>query len=171
MMFKRLLTAGLMALFCAGTATAASQLNSVQVTPTATTATVDLRTTGSFAHKEYRPDEYTLMVDLTGVAANAAVERAVTVNSSALKGYKISHYTSASGGEVTRINFSLGEQVTADVNDVSTGLQILLTGDPLSARSHAASVAPVAPSPASRAAAPSKPAQTETAKLPQSASP
>src|SRR5208337_3376542 len=81
MKFKRLLTAGLMALFCAGTATAASQLNSVQVTPTASTATVSLRTTGSFAHKEYRPDDHLLMIDLTDVTADASVERAVVVNS------------------------------------------------------------------------------------------
>ena len=65
MKFKRLLTAGLMALFCAGTATAASQLNSVHVTPKDNTATVSLQTTGSFAHKEYRPDEHLLLIDLT----------------------------------------------------------------------------------------------------------
>ena len=70
MRFKRLLTVGLMALLCAGTATAASQLNSVQVTPKANTATVNLRTTGSYAHKEYRPDEHLVLVDLTGVTAD-----------------------------------------------------------------------------------------------------
>ena len=60
MKFKRLLTVGLMALFCAGTATAASQLNSVQCHAKGNTATVSLRTTGSFAHKEYRPDEHSV---------------------------------------------------------------------------------------------------------------
>ncbi len=106
MKFKRLLTVGLMALLCAGTATAASQLNSVQVMPKANTATVNLRTTGSFTHKEYRPDEHLLLVDLTGVTADAAVERTATLNSAVLKSYKLSSYTSASGGDVTRINWN-----------------------------------------------------------------
>ena len=116
MKFKRLLTVGLMALFCAGTATAASQLNSVQVTPKANTATVSLRTTGSFAHKEYRPDEHLLLVDLTGVTTDPAVERTVALHSAVLKSYKLSSYTSASGSEVTRIEMTLGDNVTADVN-------------------------------------------------------
>jgi len=75
MRFKRLLTVGLMALLGAGTATAASQLNSVQVTPAANAATVNLRTTGSYAHKEYRPDEHLMLVDLTGVTADPALAR------------------------------------------------------------------------------------------------
>ena len=128
MKFKRLLTVGLMALFCAGTATAASQLNSVQVTPKANTATVNLRTTGSFSHKEYRPDDHMLLVDLAGVTADAAVAQTAALSSAVLKSYKLSSYTSASGSDVTRIELELGEQVTADVNDVSDGVQILLTG-------------------------------------------
>ena len=125
--FKRLLTVGLMALFCAGTATAASQLNSVQVTPKANAATVTLRTTGSYAHKEYRPDEHLMLVDLTGVTADPAVERTVTLNSAVLKGYKLSSYTSASGSEVTRIELELGDDVGLEVVDRSDGLQILLS--------------------------------------------
>jgi type IV pilus assembly protein PilQ len=165
MKFKRLLTAGLMALFCAGTATAASQLNSVQVTPTASTATVNLRTTGSFAHKEYRLDDHVLMVDLTGVTADAAVEREAAPNSAVLKSYKISRYTSASGSEVTRIAFTLGDQVTADVNDVSDGLQVLLTGGaPGTAKSlaSAATVGPPAPPTVKSVADVPKPAPAET---------
>ena len=60
MKFNRLLMAGLMALLWAGTATA-SQLNSVHVTPKANTATVTLQTTGTFAHKEYRPDDHLML--------------------------------------------------------------------------------------------------------------
>jgi type IV pilus secretin PilQ/predicted competence protein len=127
MKFKRLLMAGLMALCCAATATA-SQLDSVQVTPKANTATVNLRTTGSFAHKEYRPEENVLTIDLTGVTSAPAVERTLQLDSAVLKGYKLTSYTSASGAEVTRIEFTLGDQVTADVNDMSSGLQILMTG-------------------------------------------
>jgi type IV pilus secretin PilQ/predicted competence protein len=127
MKFKRMLTVGLMALFGAGTATAASQLNSVQVTPKANTATVTLRTTGSYAHKEYRPDQHLVLVDLTGVTASPAVERAVALDSAVLKGYKLSSYTSASGGEVTRIELVLGDGVSVAVSDKSDGLQILLS--------------------------------------------
>jgi type IV pilus assembly protein PilQ len=162
MKVKRLLTVGLMALFCASTATAASQLNSVQVTPTATTATVSLRTTGSFAHKEYKPEDHVLMVDLTDVTASAAVEPAVSLNSAVLKSYKVSRYTSASGSEVTRIVFTLGDQVTADVNDVSDGLQVLLVGAPVIADSKSPAVplaSPSAPLPAKSASPAVKPIQ------------
>ena len=127
MKFKRLLTVGLMALFCAGTAMAVSQLNAVQVAPKATTTTINLRTTGSYAHKEYRPDEHLALVDLTGVTADAAVERAVELNSAALKSYKLSSYTGPSGLPVTRIELVLGDKVSVDVNDQSDGLKIQLT--------------------------------------------
>jgi type IV pilus assembly protein PilQ len=166
MTFKRLLTVGLMALFCAGTATAASQLNSVQVTPTATAATVNLRTTGSYAHKEYRPDEHLMLIDLTGVTAASAVDHAAAVTSSALRGYKLSTYTSASGSEVTRIELALGDGVSVSVNDVSDGLKIQLnTGGSSTSASPAplASVpAPTRPAPVTSAAALPKPALAET---------
>ena len=173
MKFKRLLTVGLMALICAGTATAASQLNSMQVTPKANTATVNLRTTGSFTHKEYRPEEHLLLIDLAGVTADAAVERTATLSSAVLKSYKLSSYTSASGSDVTRIQLELGEQVTADVNDVSGGLQVLLTGGgPATADSSAAvssDVSSSAPAPAEIAVAVSKPTPAEMSNLPQRA--
>ena len=149
MRFKRLLTVGLMALLCAGTATAASQLNSVQVTPAANAATVNLRTTGSYAHKEYRPDEHLMLVDLTGVTADPAVDRTAAVNSAALKSYKLSTYTSASGSQVTRIELVLGDGVTTNVSDESYGLKIQLnSGEPAISASSVGSSAPSASSPA-----------------------
>ena len=173
MKFKRLLTVGLMALICAGTATAASQLNSMQVTPKANTATVNLRTTGSFTHKEYRPEEHLLLIDLAGVTADAAVERTATLSSAVLKSYKLSSYTSASGSEVTRIQLELGEQVTADVNDVSGGLQVLLTGGgPATADSSAvvsSDASSSAPATVEVTVAVSKPTPAEISNSPQRA--
>jgi type IV pilus assembly protein PilQ len=167
----RLLTVGLMALFCVGTATAASQLNSVQVTPAATAATVNLRTTGSYVHKEYRPDEHLMLVDLTGVTAAPAVAHTAAVNSAALKGYKLSTYTSASGSEVTRVELELGEGVTANVNDESDGLKIQLSSGastiPASPALHASVAAALASSPALSAAP--KPTLAETANPPRPA--
>jgi len=167
MRFKRLLTVALMALFCAGTATAASQLNSVQVTPKENTATVTLRTTGSFAHKEYRPDDHLVLIDLNGVTADAAVQRAATLSSAVLKGYKLSSYTSASGSEVTRIELVVGDGVSLEVTDKSDGLQILLSSGgikaasaPAPAPSSAASPLPVVPP--SKDSSP-KPAQPQSA--------
>jgi type IV pilus assembly protein PilQ len=139
-----------MALLSAGTATAASQLNSVQVTPKAGTMTVTLRTTGSYAHKEYRPDQHLVLVDLTGVTAAPAVERAVTLESVVLKGYKLSSYTSASGSEVTRIELVLGDDVGVEVSDKSDGLQILLSGN--AAKASAPSTAAFSPANFSNAA-------------------
>src|SRR5690242_9193080 len=116
MKFNRLLTAGLMALLCAGTA-AASQLNSVRVTPKANTATVTLKTTGSFAHKEYRPDDHLMLVDLTGVSSDPSLAHATPMNSAVLKRYAVSTYTNASGTVVTRLELALGDKVSADVVD------------------------------------------------------
>ena len=151
MRFKRLLTVALMALFGAGTATAASQLNSVQVTPKENAATISLRTTGSFAHKEYRPDDHLVLIDLNGVTPDAAVKRAATLNSAVLKGYKLSSYTSASGSEVTRIELVVGDGVSLEVTDNSDGLQVLLSNSgikaasaPAPAPSSAASPLPIA---------------------------
>ncbi|HVJ05533.1 MAG TPA: type IV pilus secretin PilQ [Candidatus Saccharimonadales bacterium] len=159
---KRLLTVLLMALFCAGTAMAASQLNSLQVTPKENTAVVNLRTTGSFAHKEYRPSEHTVLVDLTGVNADAAIERVATVSSAVLKSYKLSDYTSASGSHVTRIELALGDGVGVEVVDRSDGLQILLSGN--------ASTAPVSRGEVSSVAS-SFPVATATVAAPKPAAP
>lgn len=167
MKFERLLTVGLMALFCAGTAMAASQLNSVQVTPKTNAATVSLHTTGSFAHKEYRPDEHSVLVDLTGVTAGSAVERAVALSSAVLKGYKITSYTSGAGSEVTRVELALGDGVIVEVNDKSDGLQIVLNSrNSKSSTSTVTSVAGSFPSASTQgpAAAP-RPAAGNAAKL------
>jgi type IV pilus assembly protein PilQ len=157
MRFKRLLTVGLMALFCAGTATAASQLNSVQVEAAPNGMTVNLRTTGSFAHKEYRADQHLMLVDLAGVTADAAVQRTAALSSAILKGYKLSSYTSASGSEVTRIELQLGDDVSVDVQDQSDGLQVLLKSGvkPVLAPSATSSTGKVA---GSSAASPALPA-------------
>jgi type IV pilus assembly protein PilQ len=154
MRVKRLLTVALMALFCAGSATAASQLNAVQVTPKDNTATVSLRTTGSFAHKEYRADDHLLLIDLTGVTLDAGIQRTATVGSSVLKSYKLSSYTSASGSDVARIELVVGDGVSFDVADKSDGLQILLNG--AGAPKPSTTAAPVASSAASPIQAPSK---------------
>jgi len=128
MKFMRVLSAGLMALLCAGTALAASQLNAVHVTPKGDTATVSLQTTGSFAHKEYRPEEHMLLIDMTGVTSDPNLVRTVLFRSPVLKSYALSSYTSAAGTEVTRLALMLGDNVSAEVVDASGGLSIMLSG-------------------------------------------
>jgi type IV pilus assembly protein PilQ len=147
MRVKRLLTVALMALFCAGTATAASQLNSLQVTSSQNAAAINLLTTGSFAHKEYRPDDHLVLVDLTGVTPDANVPRAATLNSSVLKSFKLSSYTSASGSDVTRIELVIGDGVGLVVADKSDGLQILLSTTASNATAVQAPAPPSAGSP------------------------
>jgi len=87
------------------------------------------------AHKEYRPDAHMVLVDLSGVTADPAVERAAALNSAVLKGYKLSSYTSASGSEVTRVELTLGDGVSVAVKDNSDGLQILLSSSSASSKS------------------------------------
>ena len=126
MRVNRLLTVALMALFCAGTATAASQLNSVQVTPKDNLAVLNLHTTGAFTHKEYRADDHLVLVDLSGVTADASVQRSATMSSSVLKSYKLTSYVSASGADVTRVELVVGDNVSLQVSEQPGGLQINL---------------------------------------------
>ncbi|MDR3765179.1 MAG: type IV pilus secretin PilQ [Acidobacteriota bacterium] len=173
MRFKRLLTVALMALcFGAGSATAASQLNSVQVVPKGNTATISLKTTGTFAHREYRPDDHLVLIDLSGVSADAAVARAAAPNSDVLKSYKVTSYTSASGDEVTRLELVLGDGVNFNVADMSDGLNVVLSNGPIAEAAPARTPAyaqtvtrPAAdtePVVASAAPAPAKPAAVKT---------
>ena len=150
MRVKRLLTVALMALVCAGTATAASQLNSVQVTPKDNAAVLSLRTTGAFTHKEYRADDHLVLVDLSGVTPDAAVQRSASLSSSVLKSYRLSSYVSASGADVTRVELVVGDNVSLQVADQPDGLQITLLAS-------SAKPSTVAPAPAPAAAAANKP--------------
>jgi len=171
MKFNRMLATGFLALVCAGTA-AASQLNAVRVTPKANAATVTLQTSGSFAHKEYRPDAHLLLVDLTGVTSDAKLAHAVALNSPVLKSYAVSTYTNAAGSVVTRVELALADKVTTNVADAKDGLQIDIRGDsntispaasakqpapagaPLAAKPTAAKQAVATPAPAKPTAAP-----------------
>ena len=158
MRVKRLLTVALMALFCAGTATAASQLNSVQVTPKDNAAVLSLRTTGAFTHKEYRADDHLVLVDLSGVIPDAAVQHSATLSSSVLKSYRLSRYVSASGADVTRVELVVGDGVSLQVADQPDGLQITLQAPGAKPSAAVAAPAPLA-APAAPAAAPAnKPA-------------
>jgi type IV pilus assembly protein PilQ len=160
-----------MALFCAGSATAASQLNAVQVTPREHSATVSLRTTGSFAHKEYRPDDHLVLIDLNGVTSDAAVQRTATLSSSVLKSYRLSSYTSASGSEVTRVEMVVGDGVSLEVLDKSDGLQIVLSSAdapktmpvPAAAPTPSSAASPLPLTPSSKANKPSAPQVAKTA--------
>jgi type IV pilus assembly protein PilQ len=167
MRFNRLLMAGFLALVSVGTA-AAAQLNSVQVTPKANTATVTLKTTGTFAHKEYRPEEHLMLVDLTGVTSDPSLTHATPMNSAVLKRYAVSTYTNASGMVVTRLELSLGDGVAADVVDASDGLRIMLTGVPETA---AAAKPPVASAESKPAATPASKSATAVAAKPAAAVP
>ncbi len=172
MRVKRLLTVALMALFCAGSATAASQLNAVQVTPKEHSVTVSLRTTGSFAHKEYRPDDHLVLIDLNGVTADAAVQRTATPGSSVLKSYRLSSYTSASGSEVTRMELVVGDGVSLEVLDKSDGLQIVLSSAdapkvlsvPAAAPTPSSAASPLPVTPSGKSAKPVLPAPPQVAK-------
>ncbi len=80
-----------------------SQLTGVTVTPSANSAVVSLRTTGSITHNEYHADEYTLEVDLVGTSAPAVRDREKNFDSPVLKSYKVLSYKSANGTETARV--------------------------------------------------------------------
>ena len=141
------------------------------------TATVRLQTTGSFVHKEYRPDGHLLLIDLSGVTTDPSLVRTVMFRSPVLKSYTLSSYTSAAGIAVTRVEITLGDNVTADVIDASDGLQVLLSGGESGAASAAASstAGTSLPAPVAAAVATPKPASEENANsshpLPQNTMP
>jgi len=142
MKFKRMLIVGVLALAGVGTAMAySSQLDAVQVKESEKQVVIDLKTTGSFAHKEYRADQHLMLVDLTDVTPDSGLMRELTRSSALLKGYKVLTYTSASGADMTRISLQLGDSVTVDVKDQAPGLEVVLSQSPAPAPATAASTA------------------------------
>jgi type IV pilus assembly protein PilQ len=174
MKFMRMLAVGWIALICIGTAAAASsQLNSEHVHETDKALTVSLRTTGPCAHKEYRADQHTMLVDLIDAGADSSIQKLLESNSTLLKGYRLMSYTSASGAEVTRLSLELNDDVSVNVQEQSNGLDVVLThlameaavpasqvpayAQPVgksAAKSEAKAEAKAAPAPAAKPAAP-----------------
>ena len=142
MKFKRMLIVGVLALAGVGSAMAySSQLDAVQVKESEKQVVIDLKATGSFAHKEYRADQHLMLVDLTDVTPDSGLMRELTRSSALLKGYKVLTYTSASGADMTRISLQLGDNVTVDVKDQVNGIELALSQSSASAPATAASTA------------------------------
>ena len=163
MRLKQLLSLMVVLLVGVGMAAAAeSQLSTVGVSAKGNTATVTLNATGTFTHNEYRPEDKVLLVDLTGVASAALKEKQKTMNSAALKSYRVLSYRSANGVEVTRVELSLGESVSVNVSDAKGQVQLQLVSNSTKA---AATPAP-APAPVEPAKVSEKPAAAKLSEKP-----
>jgi type IV pilus assembly protein PilQ len=154
MRLKQLLSLMVLLLMCAGMAAAAgSQLTTVGVSSKGNTTMVTLSATGSFTHNEYRPEDRVLLVDLTGVASNTLREKQKALDSAALKSYRVLSYRSANGVEVTRVELSLGDAVSVNVNDAKGQVNLQLVSNSTKA---AASPAPAKVEPESAKVVPAK---------------
>ncbi len=129
------------------------QLTAVNVTPNGNTVVVTLRAAGPIEHTEYRPEDQILMVDLHGVSPGGLKVKEKTVDLPALKSYRVLSYIGANGTENTRVELTLGENVSFKVEPTVAALEVRLTvKTPAAQASAPAANPPAASAPAAPAA-------------------
>ncbi len=147
-----------------------TQLKDISVTAQGGATVVAIETAGPFTHSEYRPQPTMVLVDLQKVSSSALKQRQRSLDSPAVKSYRVLEYKSVGGIEVTRLELTVTANTKLDVKDTKNGLQLVFaTGDGFTAASQSPPAAPVhaaatpaAPKPVASAAA--KPApKSETA--------
>ena len=125
-------------LFCTLTAAAFGQkLTGVNVSTHGRETVVTLRTSDPFTHNEYRPEDNLLLVDLNGVSAADLANRKDTVESPAVKSYRVLTYKGTNGAEVTRLELHLGNGVSfrTDQSAHDLVLHLLAASEPSAAAS------------------------------------
>ncbi len=125
-------------LFCTLTAAAFGQkLTGVNVSTHGRETVFTLRTSDAFTHNEYRPEDNLLLVDLNGVSAADLANRKDTVESPAVKSYRVLTYKGTNGAEVTRLELHLGNGVSfrTDQSAHDLVLHLLAASEPSAAAS------------------------------------
>jgi type IV pilus assembly protein PilQ len=138
--------------FVAIAGAADTQLKDISVSAQGSATAVTLETAGPFTHSEYRPQATMVLVDLQKVSSVALKQRQRTLDSPAVKSYRVLEYKSVGGVEVTRLELTVTDATKLQVKETKNGLQLLFTTGAASAASAAT------PPPAKAAAAAVKPA-------------
>ena len=84
-----------------------TQLKEISVTAQGGATVVALETAGPFTHSEYRPQPSMVLVDLQKVSSTALKQRQRSLDSPAVKSYRVLEYKSAGGIGVTRVELTV----------------------------------------------------------------
>jgi type IV pilus assembly protein PilQ len=152
-------------LFAVIAGAADTQLKEISVTAQGGATVVAIETAGPFTHSEYRPQPSMVLVDLQKVSSSALKQRQRSLDSPAVKSYRVLEYKSVGGIEVTRIELTVTDTTKLQVKETKNGLQLSFTAGGSTAASQAS---PAAAKPAATPVAAPKPAaspaQTAAAK-------
>src|SRR3954454_1838491 len=107
---------------------AATQLTNVSAAAQGNATVITLHARGAFTHTEYRPTDTLLLVDLSGVSAGKWKESNRTLDLPGVSSYHVVGYTGAGGSEVARLELNLVPGAVADVKEVSSALNINISG-------------------------------------------
>jgi type IV pilus assembly protein PilQ len=156
-------------LFAVIAGAADTQLKEISVTAQGGATVVALETAGPFTHNEYRPQPSMVLVDLQKVSSSALKQRQRSLDSPAVKSYRVLEYKSVGGIGVTRVELTVTDAAKLQVKETKNGLQLLFTSDGSATASHATpaaavrSVATSAPAPKPTASVATKPMPTTEA--------
>ncbi len=114
-------------LFAVIAGAADTQLKEISVTAQSGATVVALETAGPFTHSEYRPQPSMVLVDLQKVSSSALKQRQRSLDSPAVKSYRVLEYKSVGGIEVTRLELTVTDAAKLQVKETKNGLQLLFT--------------------------------------------
>jgi type IV pilus assembly protein PilQ len=121
-----LLTAAIIAVAAAS----GPQLSGVLVKSRNNAGVITILANGTFTHKEYRPSDTLMLVDLAGVSLAHPDQKVHPVFAPGVRSYRIEEYRSPEGTETARIEFTLVSGANVKVNDVTGGVELSVTGAP-----------------------------------------
>lgn len=141
MRLKQLLGIVLLATVSVSVATATvSQLGGVLVKNQDNSAVITILANGTFTHKEYRPTENLMLVDLSGVSMAQQDAKVHEVSAPGVRSYRIAGYRSAGDVEVARMELALLPGAKVNVSEVEGGLQLQVSSSATSASAKAGAV-------------------------------
>src|ERR1700757_2894991 len=136
MRLKQLLGTVLLATVSVSAATATvSQLGGVLVKNQDNSAVITILANGTFTHKEYRPTENLMLVDLSGVSIAQQDAKVHEVSAPGVRSYRIASYRSAGDVEVARMELALLPGAKVNVSEVEGGLQLQVSNTAVTAAS------------------------------------
>ncbi|HZU33713.1 MAG TPA: type IV pilus secretin PilQ [Candidatus Angelobacter sp.] len=128
MRLKQLLGIVLLATASASVATATvSQLGGVLVKKQDNSAVITILANGTFTHKEYRPTDNLMLVDLSGVSIAQQDAKVHEVSAPGVRSYRVASYRSGDV-EVARMELALLPGAKVNVSEVEGGLQLQVSG-------------------------------------------
>ena len=131
MRLKQLLGILLPLLFVITAAAAGSQLTEVGIATADNATILTLHANGAFTHKEYRPSENLMLVDLADVSAASMDDRTQWVNLPGVVSYRVVGYKGANEREVARLELTLAPRSRVAVEQQKNDLIVRVSGSPV----------------------------------------